>query len=286
VKRLALGMDIPPEVLLGMSDTNHWNAWLVDEASVKAHTEPRLAIVTNAITTAFVVPAIDGLVSDLDKWAVLADTSSLRLRPNRSKEAIELWDRGELAGEALRRETGFEDEDKPERNEFAEWLLRKIALGSTTPEQVAAAAAQLGALVPFGQGEEPAPGRNPATDNIRSLEDHPTRTVAPIDGEVPEGMLAAADVLVYRALERAGNRIKSAQSYTGKTGSMDIYREVTVDPGRVPALLADAFTCADRVGCGSLEEPLTTYAAHLLITGSEHSREYMARWLTVHRQAV
>jgi len=35
IRRLALGLDVPPEVLLGMADTNHWSAWQLDEATIK-----------------------------------------------------------------------------------------------------------------------------------------------------------------------------------------------------------------------------------------------------------
>ncbi|HEY6416841.1 MAG TPA: hypothetical protein VIX41_11400, partial [Acidimicrobiales bacterium] len=62
IKRLALGLDVPPEVLLGVADANHWNAWLSEESAVKAHLEPRLAIVAYAFTTAYLRPAIEDQV--------------------------------------------------------------------------------------------------------------------------------------------------------------------------------------------------------------------------------
>jgi hypothetical protein len=284
VKRFALGMDVPPEVLLGMAEANHWNAWLVDEASVKAHTEPRLAVVTNAITTAYLWPALDGEVEEHRNWAIVADTSNLRLRPNRSREAIELYDRGELTAEALRRETGFEQEDKPERKEFMEWLLRKIALGSTSPEQTQAAIQALGVPLDvqpgdLGTGQE----RDPAIDNIRSLDDHPSRTVAPVDGEVPESLLAACDVLVYRALERAGNRIKTKNRYKGKEPAADLYLSFASEAIQVPMLLDDAWSCADRVLNGQHEAfvPLLhTYTQMLLQTQTPHTRDLLRTHLS------
>jgi hypothetical protein len=35
VERLAIGLDMPPEVLLGLGDSNHWSAWQVDEQTWK-----------------------------------------------------------------------------------------------------------------------------------------------------------------------------------------------------------------------------------------------------------
>ena len=87
IKRLALGLDVPPEVLLGVADANHWNAWLSEESAVKAHLEPRLAVVAHALTNSYLRPAIDGDVPDPENFFVIADTSSIRLRPNRSQRS-------------------------------------------------------------------------------------------------------------------------------------------------------------------------------------------------------
>jgi hypothetical protein len=256
IKRLALGWDVPPEVLLGISDSNHWNAWLSEESAVKAHLEPRLSVVAYAGTTAYLRPAIEGLVPDPENYFMIADTSAIRLRPNRSTEAIELYDRGELSGMALRRETGFQPEDTPPAEEFVRWLLRKIATGSTSPEQTQAALAMLGA--DLGMGLAPADQNRPPPDDMRTdtgpdlpqreiptrsdAEARISRTQRAIDRGGP-GLAAACDVLVYRALERAGNRLRNAHPRTDTTAmqATDVYRSLTGDPDK---LLAGAWDCA------------------------------------------
>ena len=88
IGRLALGMDIPPEVLQGVSESNHWSAWQADEAAIKAHTEPLLKIITTALARAYLRPLIeeDGIArEDLRNYTIGADTSEMRMRPNRSK---------------------------------------------------------------------------------------------------------------------------------------------------------------------------------------------------------
>lgn len=280
VKRLALGMDIPPEVLLGMADSNHWNAWLVDEASVKAHTEPRLACVTNAITTAYLQPALQDVESDPSDFAVIADTSNIRLRPNRSKEALELFDRGALNEDAVRRETGFEPEDAPDPAQFNEWLLRKIALGSTSPEQTQAALEALKVPVeaPVSVIGEVNRERPPAMDNRRSLDGHPSRDI-PSD----DALIAACDVLVYRALERAGNRLRTTANFTGKESASDVYLAVKPSPRSIDALMTDAWSCLPRVLDGHDVDGVTPvldgYVRGLLLTQTPHSRETLRRVL-------
>ena len=236
VHRLALGLDTPPEVLLGVSDSNHWNAWLVDEAAIKSHLEPRLGVLAHAITTAFVRPAITGDVPDPENYYVLADTADIRLRPNRSREAIELYDRGELSGEAVLRETGFNPEDAPDDDESKVWLLRRIAGGSTSPEQTQAALRELGIdLGPLVEGTvdengEIVPGLLPR----RSLEGHPENKIpdrqrSEKDRESREGVIASCDVLVYRALERVGNRLLNGPKKAELTATPAQWRYMYVD---------------------------------------------------------
>jgi hypothetical protein len=270
VKRLALGLDTPPEVLLGLAESNHWNAWLVDEAAIKSHLEPRLQIITHAATTAYLRPALKGQVpdDDIDLYYVLADTSEIRLRPNRSREAIELFDRGELSGAAVRRETGFKPEDAPDATEMKGWLLRKIATGSTSPEQTQAALMLLGAdlgTVISGQaenGEIP-----PRTENRRSLKDHPDNAIPDIDRstkdrESRDGAVAAADALVYRALERVGNRLCNGSKKAELTDIPAHWRYMYVDA--VPENAVDgawAFATEVLDATGSLVDTARVCAA-------------------------
>jgi hypothetical protein len=263
IKRLALGWDVPPEVLLGISDANHWNAWLSEESAVKAHLEPKLSIVSYAVTSAYLQPALTGIVPDPENFYCIADTSSIRMRPNRSTEAIELYDRGELSGSALRRETGFQPEDSPTAEEFVRWLLRKIATGSTAPEQTEAALRLLGA--DLGQVTVGAPNRQPADQMRTDTAPELTTREAPepaesrqraIDDHRPEGLAAACDVLVYRALERAGNRLRNAHPRTDTKAmrAEDVYRALSGDPDK---LLAGAWECTDEV--------LGAYTAHPMV---------------------
>lgn len=114
IRRLALGLDAPAEVLLGMSTANHWGAWQIDEATVKTHIEPVLALICDALTTQYLWPVLqDAGVADWRDYVVWFDTVDLTLRPNRTAEATALYDKGELTGAALRREAGFSDEDAP-----------------------------------------------------------------------------------------------------------------------------------------------------------------------------
>lgn len=114
IRRLALGLDTTPEMLLGMGATNHWSAWLLDEINAKIHIEPVLSMICDALTTGFLRPALEEAgVLDADSYVVWWDLSDLTLRPDRSGEAQALHDRGVISAEALRRANGFDESDAP-----------------------------------------------------------------------------------------------------------------------------------------------------------------------------
>jgi hypothetical protein len=209
-KRFAISMDVPEEVLTGSNDSNHWNVWFSDEAGVKVHTEPRLAMLSHGLTEKYLRPALKNAVADPQEFYVMADTSNIRLRPNRAKEAIELFDRGELDGDTLRLETGFPVESKPSRDENITWLLRRMATGAASPEMVAAALLQLG--VNLGPLSEPLglPPNHIRLDTQPTLEERNPPPVEGMDIDMNDvGLMAACDTLVFRALERAGNRLRN-----------------------------------------------------------------------------
>lgn len=246
IRRLALGMDMPPEVLTGTAEMNHWNAWQVEEAAIKAHTEPLLETIASSLTEGYLRPLLmsddedtDGLeLDEANRYAIEVDTSKLRLRPNRSKEAIELYDRGELSAEALLRENGFDPEDSMEDEEFRRWIVKRVSGGSTTPELVDAAIRELGVVLDVAESAEPTEEARPD----RSLIEHPEQGPP----EVPEDAVTAAGwVMVFRALERAGNRLRTKMgAKIAGVSAFDTYQfvEIEMTEGNLDFLLADAWS--------------------------------------------
>lgn len=114
IRRLALGQDAPPELLLGTAGMNHWGAWLVREDVVSTHIEPPLALICDALTTQYLRPALESLgVADADEYVVWYDVSHMITRPNRATDAQALHDKGVLSDEAVRAANGFDDNDAP-----------------------------------------------------------------------------------------------------------------------------------------------------------------------------
>ena len=116
IRRLALGLDAPPELLLGTDRMNHWGAWLVQEEVVTAHIEPPLQLICDALTTQYLRPILiaNGMSEDeAETYVIWYDVSDLIVRPNRSADAQALYEKGAISAKALRKANGFDEEDAP-----------------------------------------------------------------------------------------------------------------------------------------------------------------------------
>jgi hypothetical protein len=287
ISRFADGMDLPREQVMGMSSNSgtgggtsngvsHWGAWQIEEATIKMHIEPMLDVIANAITIGYLRP----LLSDGDLSFVTFSTENLRLRPDRSKEAFQLWDRGVLKTEKLLTENGFSKDDMPDDQEFQRWLLWKVSTGSATPEMVHAALREMGVALPEPTG--PPPKELNEARPAPSLEDHPPPKAAP----EAAALLAASDALVFRALERAGNRIR--QETGVKPPGVESFKMHTLFKvnGEADRFLADAWSCAPQVleGIADVDttiETLNAYIRSLFAEQAPHSRKRLQQWLEV-----
>jgi hypothetical protein len=288
IRRFALGMDLPPEQVLGMSSrsaggqssgVSHWGAWQIEESTIKLHIEPMLDTVCNALTMGYLRPTVSDGVESVAAF-VTYSTERLRLRPDRSKEAFELYDRGLLSPKALFRENGFPLADMATPEEVQTWLLVKAATGSTTPEQVQAAMLQLGVDLGVVQTNQ-----NPRDERpTPTLEDHPTRR-APSQS----ALVAASEALVFRALERAGNRLRQS---TAKPPGVPAYEtHLYVTPLNAGKLLDDAWSCApmvlDGIGDPEVVVPLlNSYCTSLIQSRQPHERARLRNWLRLTEEAT
>jgi hypothetical protein len=268
ISRLATTLDTPKEVVTGTGEMNRWGAWQVDESSVKSHIEPTLTALTTIVTTDYIQPALDDI-----NVVIIADTSTLRLRPNRSKEAVELFDRGELSGKALRRETGFSEDDAPKPEDVERWIRMQMVKASWDPLTARAAAESLGVVldIPMPVDQEPREARPTPSLKEHPVHAEPEKTVSNGDRRSNE-IAASAAWLAFRAMERAGNRLITV---TGK--KPDIERENThtaipVHKDRVEDLLKESFDCAHRNDVPlHASERARDYCLNLLTSGQPFS---------------
>jgi hypothetical protein len=141
IKRLATKLDLPAEIPLGMGDVNHWGAWQLEEGALKTHIAPVAELICDSLTRGYLQPRLKASGEDPTDWVVWYDMSELALRPDRSTNAVEAYDRLEISGQALRRELGFDEDDKPNDEELKEQGLKVII--KTLPSGASAALSEL-----------------------------------------------------------------------------------------------------------------------------------------------
>jgi hypothetical protein len=180
IKGLATMLNMPAEILLGLGDVNHWGAWQLEEGALKTHIAPEAEIICQAITHGYLQPRLRASgVQDWASWVVWYDMSELTLRPDRSGDAIQLYDRLEINGAALRRETGFDESDKPTDQELKEQGLKVIikTLPSGGPSALSLLTGQsveIRPVAPQTPGEQPSTGADepdPAPEEQRTPPD-------------------------------------------------------------------------------------------------------------------
>lgn len=115
IRRLALSLDAPAEVLLGMGTTSHWSAWAIQDDYTKTHILPTIAILRDALVREYLRPILEanGILNAQD-YTIEADASALTLRPNRASEALSLYDKDLITAASAREAMGFGEEDAPE----------------------------------------------------------------------------------------------------------------------------------------------------------------------------
>lgn len=109
IRQLALGLDSPPEVLLGMSDSNHWSAASITDEIYRAHVAPLAE--WPAWTFARAIEAASGL----ETGSVLVEpdpTELVRRRPT-VDEVLRYFEAGLVSEDYALAAIGAGEEDKP-----------------------------------------------------------------------------------------------------------------------------------------------------------------------------
>ena len=146
LERIMQGLDVPKDVVSGMANVKYSNALQIDESLYKAHIEPLMLLIVDALTVVYLRPYLmaNGYSeAEVNKITVWYDPSAVSTRNDRAADANEGFDRGAVSFDAWRRAHGFSDQDAPTPTETALRLLQSRAV--LTPELTEA---MLGAVSP------------------------------------------------------------------------------------------------------------------------------------------
>jgi hypothetical protein len=279
--RLGIGMDVPPEVITGYADVNHWNVWQVDSDTFKHHQEPITIAGVEALTLGYLRHRMRTAVAlgqaawtpeQINRLVFWYDPASLVKQPDQRDAANDAFDRKTISAKAHRRLLGLDEGDAPDETQavaetpvgdtglLAPQLATLFDIAGTAiragyaPDSVSALLGLGGfrhtgfrpvtiaepevPIIPGGPAQapaEPLPAAAPGTPALpapppaegaagaltaaangqrgpvpTAKQRRLSRRLMDIDRRLRERLTAAADAALSRALERAGNRVRSA----------------------------------------------------------------------------
>lgn len=136
-KRLGKTINVPDAAMSGLQDMNHWNGFLENENAAKFYIAPDAEIACGGWTDGFLHPLMKQMGESLigpngGKIICWYDLSEVTAPPDKTKQVTDAYDRMEASGEALRREYGLDEADKPENEELADMILKKLVTMAPT----------------------------------------------------------------------------------------------------------------------------------------------------------
>lgn len=222
IRRIATGLDMPPELLLGLGDSNHWSAWSIQEETWRSHLQPIAQRFCEDLTSSYFRPAAkEAGIQDWQNLVIWYDAAAVINHPDRGKDALDVWDRGGLSLEALREAKGFDDDDAPTEQDRAERI--GIATRDSSLAWYGIPSVKAGGIEPEpGEIESPAGSASDpnAPPQITGAETEKGPPANPSEEPVTSSalLLGAAELTVDRCRELAGSRLRTK---IGKTPARD-----------------------------------------------------------------
>lgn len=293
IRRFALAMDIEPSILSGAGEANHWGAWQIMEGQINIHITPLMIRICDALTTAYLQPALKTIGEDPERFVFWYDTAPLTVRPERGKEAREMYKEGIIGRETVVVLNDLKLSDVPEIDEEMRGFTRELMLRDPNLFQIPAVRKIAGyteeilppdtVVTPPAQPGAPGAGPPPPPPPPTGIQPTPGGPM-PLDSEAqnrlegpppaPGGVTASATVppafntfvvanaTVLRALDRAGKKLldrNSRAQWPGVPGH-ELHTRIRVgDRDRASKLLDGAWDHLPHLAA-SLDDTMDTGA--------------------------
>ncbi|AWN04212.1 portal protein [Gordonia phage Sour] len=244
IARLAMGLDVTPERLLGLgSNSNHWSAWQIGDDDVRLHISPPIETICQALYSQAMSKLLIAEGIDPTQYILWYDASVLTADPDLTDEATSAFDRGAITAEAYREFLGLGDTgyDFSTLTGWQDWARDRV---SAKPELISTLLPLLGDNVEIA-APAPAPAveqgdEEPDDEPVDAESEPDTEGDEPDDGPANTAETAVIEVMVARALELAGKRRRSRADHN-RLRSVPLHETHRyMDPVRspeVPALI-------------------------------------------------
>lgn len=134
LEHIAIGVDLPAEVVKGLADANHWTGWQIDEQYAKRHIYPVAQLWCDNLLAAYLRPIAKE--EGFERWDELVigyDAAAVVVHPDQTENAKDAYDRFNLKRERFVDALGFTKDDIPDDAEVA-WRIQ-VESGQVPGEQ-------------------------------------------------------------------------------------------------------------------------------------------------------
>jgi len=139
-RRLANGVDVPAEFLLGMGGSSHWSAYLIRDLLWQQHIFPLAGLIASSLTSVFLRPALrraqDGgrFKGDPEKVKLWFRSNQLQTHPEIFTYLVTAYDKGIIGKGPILAALGIPPEAAITDAELKLWIQLKLAGMGTTDE--------------------------------------------------------------------------------------------------------------------------------------------------------
>ena len=135
LERILQGLDVPKDIVTGLANVKYSNALQIDESLYKAHIEPLMLLIADALTVMYLRPYLEAngfSKTEVDRIVVWFDPTAVATRNDRAQDADSGFEKMAISFETWRRTHGFSEAEAPSPTEVALRLL--LEKGAITPE--------------------------------------------------------------------------------------------------------------------------------------------------------
>jgi hypothetical protein len=281
--RLAATLDMPRDVAAGtQGESNHWSAWQVEESTYKIFIEPLLRELGDALTEQWYRPALVAMgmsPEQANRYEIGWDTTNIVARPDDRETLESLYDKVLISDEYMLTENGIPLDAMPSEEERERRLLEKWVTSSP------AILSEAGVAETLGMPELAAAQASAAEEEAEREPEEPralpaTQGQEPEPEGVPDGLTAAAELLVFDALSRVGGRLLTRENrgQFASTPKHELHTVIQAPPFDAERLLEGSFQFVQPVA-----EAFGWDAAHLrerrLLRQAGHERAVLRSYL-------
>ncbi len=221
--RIALGLDLPAEIMLGKGDANHWSGWAIDDDAWKSHLKPPTITFCDDIGRQYLRPIArqEGKLNEDGSYTGLAaaettegeheevtgtlivwyDESEVVNHPDRTEDMRQAFRDGAIGYPKYREAIGAAPTDAPTEEEIPLMLAFLGKSGPTDPT----------AEEPVDEETTDQAGPDESEAEAAQLQDEDSSIQA---SALAERCLGAAEVAVSRCYSLAGSRVRSKKRLT------------------------------------------------------------------------